>query len=59
MFIGSFGGHMSRLAFELLVGFKGRVVPYFSGVCVCVVVVGFKGPVCVCVCGLLLALRGV
>ena len=28
MFVGAFGGHMSRLAFELLVG---RVVPYVSG----------------------------
>jgi hypothetical protein len=31
MFVGAFGGHMSRLAFELLVGLRGRVVPYVSG----------------------------
>eukprot|EP00802_Teleaulax_amphioxeia_P005716 Tamp_05720.p1 GENE.Tamp_05720~~Tamp_05720.p1 ORF type:complete len:504 (+),score=81.20 Tamp_05720:1294-2805(+) len=30
MFVGAFGGHMSRLAFELLVGLRGRVVPYVS-----------------------------
>jgi hypothetical protein len=29
--VGAFGGHMSRLAFELLVGLRGRVVPYVSG----------------------------
>ena len=33
MFVGAFGGHMSRLAFELLVGLRGRVVPYVSGTC--------------------------
>ena len=31
MFVGAFGSHMSRLAFELLVGLRGRVVPYVSG----------------------------
>eukprot|EP00293_Proteomonas_sulcata_P007987 CAMPEP_0184302144 /NCGR_PEP_ID=MMETSP1049-20130417/12194_1 /TAXON_ID=77928 /ORGANISM="Proteomonas sulcata, Strain CCMP704" /LENGTH=290 /DNA_ID=CAMNT_0026613355 /DNA_START=336 /DNA_END=1208 /DNA_ORIENTATION=+ len=29
-FIGSFGGHMSRLAFEMMVGKHGFVVPYIS-----------------------------
>uniref|UniRef100_A0A7S0EW27 EGF-like domain-containing protein n=1 Tax=Hanusia phi TaxID=3032 RepID=A0A7S0EW27_9CRYP len=29
-FVGSFGGHMSRLAFELMVGRKGFLVPYES-----------------------------
>ena len=29
-FVGSFGGHMTRLAFELMVARRGRVVPYIS-----------------------------
>jgi len=39
------------LAFQFVVRLKGRVVPYFPGVCVCVDVVGWKGRVCVWVGG--------